>query len=165
MKFELDHLIEEYDHLETLLQDGSIYSDPKRLKETMQKKKTLERTVELYREYKSVNANIDAAKNILSTESDPDMIAMAKEELAGSETRLGPLEEELKIALIPKDKDDDKNIILEVRAGAGGDEAALFARELSNAYMNFAKEEGFTLEVLEENVGGVGGIKEMVVKI
>ncbi len=165
MKFELDHLVEEYASLEKKLQDGEIYSDPKLLKETMQKKKSLETTVGLYTTYKSQIQNLAEAKDILSNESDPEMIELARMQLAESEEKLPKLEEELKLALLPKDKNDDKNIILEVRAGAGGDEAALFARELSNAYMIYAKEAGFHLEILEENALDIGGIKEMVMKI
>jgi peptide chain release factor 1 len=165
MKFELDHLVDDFHALETKLQDGAIYSDPKLLKETMQKKKTLEKTVELYTQYKSLIQNLAEAKEILATEKDSDMIELAKMQLTESESQLPDLEEALKLALLPKDKNDDKNIILEVRAGAGGDEAALFGRELANAYMLYAKEVGFSTEVLEENSADVGGIKEMIVKI
>lgn len=165
MKFQLDQLVEDYRALEKSLEDGSIYSDPKRLKETMQKKKGMEKTVELYLEYKNVYGNYEEAKSILANEKDPDLIALAKEELSESEKRIPELEEALKIALIPKDKNDDKNIMIEVRAGAGGDEAALFGRELANAYMIYAKEEGFQVEVLDENAADTGGIKEMVIKI
>lgn len=165
MKFELDHLVEEYASIEKKLQEGEIYSDPKLLKETMQRKKSLENTVSLYTEYKVQVGNLAEAKDLLANEKDPEMLELAKMQLAESESRLPELEEALKIALLPKDKNDDKNIILEVRAGAGGDEAALFARELSNAYMNYARESGFQVEILEENALDIGGVKEMVMKI
>lgn len=165
MKFQLDNLVSEFHNLENELADGSIYSDPAKLKTIMRRKKSLEGTVVLYLEYKGIYSNLDEAKNILATEKDPDMITMAKEELAIAEKRIPELEEALKIALLPKDPNDDKNIILEVRAGAGGDEASLFARELANAYLNFAKEEGFSVEILDESEGSIGGIKEMVMKI
>ena len=116
MKFELDNLVTEYNNLETELANPEVYSDPKKLKELMQKKKNLEETVILYKEYKSVYMNFEEAKSLLKTESDPDMIAMAKEELETSESKITDFEEKLKIALIPKDKNDDKNIMLEVRA-------------------------------------------------
>ena len=141
MKFNLDNLVQEYTNLDHELENPEVYSDPKRLKELMQKKKSLELAVTLYREYKQLNDNYNEAKNILATEKDGDMIEMAKEEMASSETRILELEEELKIALLPKDLNDEKNLILEVRAGTGGDEAGLFARELTNAYILFAKEE------------------------
>ena len=141
MKFQLDNLISEYKSLEAELSAGEIYSDIARLKTVTRRKKTLEKTVNLYLEYKQTYANLDEAKEILANEKDPEMLTMAKEELAIAETKIPELEEALKIALLPKDLNDDKNIILEVRAGAGGDEASLFGRELANAYQNFAKEE------------------------
>lgn len=165
MKFELDHLVEEFAAIELRLQDGDIYSDPALLKETMLKKKSLEATVGLYSQYKSQVQNLAEAKDILSNEKDPDMIELAKMQVLESETKIPELEEALKLALLPKDKNDDKNIILEIRAGAGGDEAALFAREMSNAYAIYAKEAGFQVEVLDENALDMGGIKEIIYKI
>lgn len=93
------------------------------------------------------------------------MIAMAKEELVTSEEAVNTLEERLKIALLPKDPNDEKNLIFEVRAGTGGDEAALFARELANAYIAYAKEDGYTVEIIDEAENETGGIKEIVMKI
>ncbi len=165
MKFELDHLVQEYAALDLRLQDTAIYSDPKLLKETMQKKKSLEMSVTLYQSYRQLIQNINGAKELLATEKDPEMLEMAKAELSDSESKLPDLEESLKLALLPKDKNDDKNILLEVRAGAGGDEASLFARELANAYMLYAKEAGFSLEIMDENSADVGGIKEMIMRI
>lgn len=165
MKFNLDNLVAEYNNLESELANPEVYSDPKRLKDLMQKKKNLQKAVDLYLEYKQVFANFDEAKNMIATEKEDDMIAMAKEELASSEVRIDELEEELKIALLPKDPNDEKNLILEVRAGTGGDEAALFARELANAYLIFAKEEGFNVEIMDEAENESGGLKEIVVKI
>ena len=165
MKFELDHLVEDFHSIELKLQDQSIYSDPKLLKETMLKKKSLENTVQLYLQYKSQIQNLAEAKEILSTEKDPELIELAKMQLAEADVRIPELEGEIKLALLPKDPNDDKNIILEIRSGAGGDEAALFARELANAYEIFAKESGFQVEVLEENALDIGGIKEKIFKI
>ena len=116
----------------------------------MQRKKSLERPVELYRSYRSYLENLEEAKKMLSEEKDPEMLTFAKEELTKATAEIARLEEELKVALLPKDKNDEKNILFEIRAGAGGDEASLFARELSNA-----KEEGFNTEILEESEGGV----------
>ncbi len=121
----------------------------------MQRKKSLERPVELYRSYRSYLENLEEAKKMLSEEKDPEMLTFAKEELTKATAEIARLEEELKVALLPKDKNDEKNILFEIRAGAGGDEASLFARELSNAYLLFAKEEGFNTEILEESEGGV----------
>lgn len=165
MKFNLDNLVTEYTTLDHELENPEVYSDPKRLKELMQKKKSLELAVTLYREYKQLHENYDEAKNILATEKDADMIEMAKEEILTSETRIAELEEAIKIALLPKDPNDEKNLILEVRAGTGGDEAGLFARELANAYQLFAKEEGYTLEIIDQAENDGGGIKECIMKI
>ena len=165
MKFNLDNLVTEYENLDRDLANPEVYSDPKKLKDLMQKKKSLELSVTLYREYKQFHANIDEAKNMLATEKDSEMIAMAKEEMLSSEIKITELEEKLKIALLPKDPNDEKNLIFEVRAGTGGDEAALFARELANAYIIFTKAEGYSLEIIEEAENEAGGLKEIVMKI
>jgi peptide chain release factor 1 len=119
MKFELDNLVDEYNNLDIELANPDVYSDPKKLKELMQKKKNLEDTVILYKEYKNTYANYEDAKALLKTESDQEMIEMAKEELLSSEQKITDFEEKLRIMLIPKDKNDEKNIMLEVRAGTG----------------------------------------------
>jgi peptide chain release factor 1 len=165
MKFQLDNLITEYEALETELADPSIYSDVKRLKTTNQKKKNLEKTVELYKEYKLVYANYEEAKTLVVNEKDPEMLELMKMEIATAEKRIPELEEALKIALLPKDPNDEKNIILEVRAGAGGDEAGLFAWELAESYKNFAKTEGYALDVMSESYNDAGGYKEVIFKI
>lgn len=165
MKFELDNLVEEYNNLDKELANPEVYSDPKKLKELMQKKKNLEETVLLYKEYKNICANYEEAKNILKTESDPDMVEMAKEELASSELKIEEYEEKLRITLIPKDKNDEKNIMLEVRAGTGWEEAALFARELANAYMIYAKEQGFSIEIIDESLSENDWYKEVIMQV
>jgi len=165
MKFSLDNLITEYEALESELADPSIYSDLKRLKTTNQKKKNLEKTVALYKEYKQIYANYDEAKELVTNEKDPEMLEMMKGEIAEAEKKIPELEEALKIALLPKDPNDDKNIILEVRAGVGGDEAGLFALELAEAYKIFAKAEGYTLEVMSESWSDAGWYKEVIFKI
>lgn len=141
MKFSLDNIITEYESLETELTDPSIYSDLKRLKAVNQKKKSMEKTVELYREYKQLYANYEEIKGLVSNEKDPEMLEMMKAEIATADIRIPELEEEIKIALLPKDPNDEKNIMLEVRAGVGGDEAGLFAHELAEAYKIFARKE------------------------
>lgn len=165
MKFDLEHLENDFLSIESALGDPEVYWNPGKLKELMQRKKSLELPVELYRSYKKYLENLDEARKILSEEKDPEMLAFAKEELTKATWEIARLEEELKVALLPKDKNDEKNILFEIRAGAGGDEASLFARELANAYLLFAKEEGFNTEILEESEGGVWGIKEMIIKI
>lgn len=165
MKFQLDNLITEYEALEAELADPAIYSDLKRLKAVNQKKKSMEKTVELYREYKTLYANYDEVKTLVTNEKDPEMLELMKSEIADAEKKIPELEEALKIALLPKDPNDEKNIILEVRAGAGGDEAGLFAHELAEAYKIFAKAEGYSLEVLSESWNDAWGYKEGIFKI
>lgn len=162
MKFQLDNLITEYEHLEQELADPEIYSDIKRLKQVNQKKKHLEKTVELYRQYKLLYANYEEAKTLVVNEKDPEMLELMKAEIVDAEEKIPQFEEELKIALLPKDPNDDKNIILEIRAGAGGDEAGLFALELAEAYKNFARSEGYSVEPLSESWNDAGGYKEVI---
>jgi peptide chain release factor 1 len=119
MKFELDGLVIDLARIDNELADPSVYGDPSKLKELMQKKKSLEPTLVLYKEYKLCHENITEAKNILATESDQDMLDMAKSEIISSEKRITELEELLKVALLPKDPNDDRNVIVEVRAGTG----------------------------------------------
>lgn len=160
MKFQLDNIISEYESLEADLSDPAIYSDLSRLKHTTQKKKSLEKTVQLYREYKSLMSNYEEIKKLIGDEKDPEMLELMQGELEEAERKIPTLEEAIKIALLPKDPNDEKNIILEVRAGAGGDEAGLFAHELAEAYKAFAKKEGYSLELLSESWNDAGGYKE-----
>ena len=150
MKFNLENLVTEYARLEEILSDPEIFKDQKKLKETSQKKKSLEEAVTLYTEYKKLHASLDEAVQILYDEKmDEDMRDLAKMQKDESESAIEEMEEKLKIALLPKDPNDDRSIIVQVRAGAGGEEAALFAGELSRAYMVFAEQEGFKVEVTE----------------
>jgi peptide chain release factor 1 len=165
MKFELDSLLDEYARYEHELTDPEVYSDPARLKDLMKKKKRLQKVVDLYLEYKTAHKNLAESKEIFATESDAEMLELARDESNSLAKRIEELEEEIKIALLPKDENDDKNIILEVRAGAGGEEAALFARELFEAYVIFAKAEGYSVEILDESESESSGYKEVVAKI
>ncbi len=165
MKFSLDNLITDYEALESELASPDIYSDLKRLKEANQKKKSLEKTVDLYREYKLLYANYDELKTLVTDEKDPEMLEMMKSEITSADKRIPELEEAIKIALLPKDPNDEKNIILEVRAGVWGDEAGIFAHQLAEAYKVFARKEGYTLEVMSETWNDAGGYKEWIFKI
>lgn len=165
MKFSLDNLITEYESLEAELADPAIYSDVKKLKTVNQKKKSLEKTVILYREYKRIYENYEEAKTLVTDEKDAEMLEMMKLEIAEAEKKIPELEEALKLALLPKDPNDDKNIILEVRAGVWGDEAGIFAHELAEAYKIFAKKEWYSLEVMSEVWNDAWGYKEGIFKI
>ena len=141
MKFNLDNLVAEFSELENKLADPDIFKDQKKVREVATRKKNIEEAVNLYKEYKAINEALVENKDMLSAEKDEEMKEMLKEEIKDIEIKIPEMEEILKIALLPKDPNDDKNIIVEVRAGAGGDEAALFAGELSRGYLMFAESE------------------------
>jgi peptide chain release factor 1 len=131
MKFSLDNIITEYESLETELTDPSIYSDLKRLKAVNQKKKSMEKTVELYREYKQLYANYEEIKGLVSNEKDPEMLEMMKSEIATADIRIPELEEEIKIALPSKRSKWWKKYYARSQGGGRWDEAGLFAHELA----------------------------------
>lgn len=165
MKFDLSNLVEESKSIEALLAEGSIFSDQKKMKATMIRKKFLDTVVNLYTDYKKALHDLDEGKNILQTESDEELREMAKAEVASLEEKIPVLEEKIKIALIPPDPNDEKNVIIEVRAGAGGDEAGLFGAELAECYKLFAAKHKFQVEILSESFNDAGGIKEIIMKI
>ncbi|MDD4151486.1 MAG: peptide chain release factor 1 [Candidatus Gracilibacteria bacterium] len=165
MKFNLDALVVEYENLETQLSDPSIFSDQKKVKEVSSRKKAISEAVNLYKEYKQAHVSLDEAKMILDTESDEEMRELAKMEREEAESKIEDLEQKIKISLLPKDEDDDKNIIVEVKAGTGGEEAALFAGELARAYLVFAEAEGFKTEIVEQSESENGGYRELVFEV
>ena len=118
--------------------------------------------VEKYREYKDLKKGIAESRALLTDEKDPEMRAYAEEELASLEGRVGTVEEELKLLLLPKDPNDEKDVILEIRAGTGGDEATLFADEMFRMYSRFAETQGWKVEVLSTSESSVGGLKEVI---
>lgn len=138
MKFDLTNLVDESKNIESVLAEGSIFSDQKKLKETMIRKKFLDAIVGLYQEYLKSNHDLEESKKILQAESNEELREMAKMEISSLTERIPELEEKIKIALIPPDPNDEKNVMIEVRAGAGGDEAGLFGAELVECYRLFA---------------------------
>lgn len=155
---DLEHKYEDIVHELSL--EGAA-NDTKRFTELCKRQGELEPIVSTYSKYKQ-NKDLEAESlEILSTEKDPDMIAMAKEELSTARANMTELENELKILLIPKDPNDDKNIIVEIRAGAGGEEAALFANSLYRMYSHFAEKKGWQTELLSFDDTGIGGMKEV----
>ncbi|QHA38015.1 peptide chain release factor 1 [Rossellomorea marisflavi] len=154
-----------YDKLNELLSDPEIVNDPKKLREYSKEQSDIQATVEAYREYKELNQQYKDAKAMLDDKLDADMREMVKEEVSELEEQITALEERLKILLIPKDPNDDKNVIMEVRGAAGGDEAALFAGDLYRMYSRFAESQGWKIEVMEANSTGVGGYKEIIFMI
>jgi peptide chain release factor 1 len=165
MKFNLDNLVAEYEELEKKLSDPEIFKDQKKIRKVSTRKKSIEWAVNLYKEYKTVNEALVENKEMLSWEKDEEMREMLKEEIKELEVKIPEMEEKLKIELLPKDPNDDKNIMVEVRAGTGWDEAALFAGELARAYITFAELEWYKVEIVEENIPETGWVKEMIFEV
>ena len=154
-----------YDKLTELLSDPEVISDTKKLREYSKEQSDMQETVEAYREYKQVKEQMDDAKAMLEDKLDADMREMVKEEISELEEQEETLSERLRILLLPKDPNDDKNVIMEIRGAAGGDEAALFAGDLYRMYSRFAEAQGWKTEVMEANSTGVGGYKEIIFMI
>ena len=152
----LDQLEARYEDLGNQLADPTIVTDQKRFQTTAKAHRDLEPTVEKFREYRSIKTAIADAKVMLA-ETDPDIRAMAQDELLALEPRLTQIEEDLKVLLLPKDPNDDKNIIIELRAGTGGDEAAIFVSEMFRMYLRFAEQHKWKVEVLSSSETGIGG--------
>ena len=154
----LEDVEKKYEDLTQKISDPEIISAQNEWKNYMKEHADLEPIVMKYREYKKVKAQLEDAKEMLS---DPDLKDLAEMELLEAKEKLPKLEEELKILLIPKDPDDDKDIICEIRAGTGGDEAALFAGTLFRMFSMYAERKHWKLEILNENETGLGGYKEI----
>lgn len=150
-----------YNDITAELSSGSLSGDTARLTQLLKEQGELEPIINTYTQYRSCKASEEEFRLIISQESDPELIDMAKDELAESVKRKDELEQELKILLLPKDPLDDKNIIFEIRAGAGGDEAALFAGNLFRMYTRFAERRGWKTELLSLDETGIGGVKEV----
>lgn len=149
----LDKLLQieqNYNDIQQQLMDPETLSDQKKLIELNKKSQGLQESYDLFQIYKKYTGQKKEAEEILANESDPDMVEMAKDQLNEANDQIAALEEKLKIALLPKDPNDDKNIFLEIRPAAGGDEAGLFAAELLKAYMLFAQKKGRKTEVIEQ---------------
>ena len=163
---QLQAVEDRYEELGELLSDPDVVSDTKRFMALSKEEASTRETVTVYREYKQILQNIeDAEEMIKDAGGDPELEEMAKEELKDSKASKEEYEEKLKILLLPKDPNDDKNIILEIRGAAGGDEAALFASDLLQMYQKYAENQGWKFDVMEASYNGVGGIKEVVVMV
>lgn len=162
----LQMLADRYEELGGLLSDPDVIADTKRFTKLSKEMADLKETVEKYDRYKKVVQQIKDDEEMLDAGmDDEEMTAMVKEELAASKEEKEQLEDEIKILLIPKDPNDDKNIIMEIRGAAGGDEAALFAGDLFNMYQKYAESQGWKTEVMEASITGIGGYKEVIMMI
>lgn len=161
----LDEVESRYEQVNLSLQRPDVANDQKKYRGLMKELADLEKVVVLYRDFKIKTKALKENKELLTAESDNEMKELIREELRELETAIPELEAKLKLALIPKDPNDDKNIILEIRAGAGGDEASLFADELFRAYAHFAGKQGWKTEMMSYSPGNVGGAKEVIASI
>ena len=161
----LQKIEDEYVELETNLANPEIIQNQAQYTKLSRRHKELSNVVALFREYKKADSDHKEAVELLKTEKDSEMQAYAKEQQQEASVKMEELEEKIKIELLPKDTDDIKNCIIEIRAGAGGEEAALFGAELSRAYMRFAENHNFKVELVNKSEAAAGGIKEMIFKM
>ena len=158
----LDQLEARYEELNRALASPEIISDSAKYQKTAKAHSEITPVVEKYREYKDLKRGIAESRALIAEEKDAEMRAYAQEELDKLESRLSQVEQDLKVLLIPKDPNDEKDIILEIRAGTGGDEATLFAAEMFRMYSRYAETKGWKVEVLSTSESSVGGLKEVI---
>ena len=161
----LEDIKTKWETLGEQLNDPEIIGDMKRFVKINKDYKDLEPIVAAFKEYKNLLANIEEAREILKNEKDDDMREMAQEELEASEQRRDVIEEDIRLMLIPKDPTDDKNAVMEIRAGSGGDEASIFAGDLYRMYIRYCETKGWKIELVEMNEGTAGGFKEVVFNV
>ena len=164
MFHKLDAVIERFTELNEKLSDPSIYDRQEEFKRISSERATLEEVVDKYKVYKETLQNLEDAKDILKNEKDSELREMAKEELSESEASILTLTEDLKILLLPKDPLDDKNVMVEIRAGAGGDEASIFVGDVYRMYQNYLRGLGFKNELISISEGDEG-IKEVIFSV
>lgn len=161
----LEGLVARFEEVSTLITDPNVIADQQRYVRLTKEYKDLEDLMAARKEYSDLLSNLNESKNMLLTEQDPDLKEMAREEVAACEKHIPELEEAIKLMLVPKDPEDSKNAILEIRGGTGGDEAALFAGDLFRMYVKYCESKGWKIEVSSASEGAAGGFKEIVCSI
>ena len=161
----LKNIEERYDEISGLLADPAVISDNEKYRSLMKEQSGIEEVVEEYRKYKRLDEELKGAKEMVSMADDKELLEMAKEEEKMLSGEVSELTEKLKLLLVPKDPNDDKNAVLEIRAGTGGDEAALFGMDLLRMYTRFTERQGFKMDYLSSNYTEKGGVKEVVISI
>jgi len=161
----LEDLLVRYDDIMKALADPEIINDQDKYRKLMKEQSDLTPIVEAYREYKKCRQNEADSLEMLESENDEEMRELLKEELSDSKNRIDELEQELRVLLLPQDPNDEKNVVVEIRAGAGGDEAALFAAEIYRMYVRFAERNRWKTEMVSFNENGIGGFKEVIFMI
>lgn len=155
----------EYEELQKKISQPDIFNDQSEYKQCMKRLKSLEPTYNLAVEYAKVISDINGSEEILNTEKDDELIAMAKDELDEAKDKKEELEEKIKVALLPKDPNDANDCIVEIRAGTGGEEASLFASELARMYFRYAENTGFKTELISKSESDTGGVKEIIFRV
>ena len=161
----LDGIEARFEEVSLLITDPAVIGDMKRFVKLTKEYKDLEKLTAVTNKYKKMLADIDEAKEVLESESDPDLRELAKEDLEANTSALPALEEEIKLLLIPEDPEDSKNVILEIRGGTGGDEAAIFAGDLFRMYAKYCESKGWKMEVMSYSEGAAGGYKEIICSV
>ena len=161
----LDGILERFDEILEMLNDPSVANDQNNFRKLMKEQSDLAPIVEAYKTYKQAKQDVEDSLLILEEENDEDMRELAKEELNEAKAKVEEMEQQLKILLLPKDENDDKNVVVEIRGGAGGDEAALFAAEIYRMYVHYADSRRWKTEMISLNENGIGGFKEVVFMI
>ncbi|MDZ7289886.1 MAG: peptide chain release factor 1 [candidate division KSB1 bacterium] len=161
----LENLERRYEEVSSLLANPEVAANPKRLRDLAKEHSDLEEIVAKYREYKAITKSIADDKAIVNDTKDRELREIAQAELEELMPKAARLEEELKMLLVPKDPNDSKNVIMEIRAGTGGDEAGLFAGDLFRMYSRFAERQGWQMEVMSSNPQGIGGFKEIIFQV
>ena len=161
----LEQLERRYDELERAMADPEVTADYNRLREHTQERAGIAEVVETYRQSKSVGKELQDTRSLLEEETDEEMRALAHQEIARLEARESELQEKLRLLLVPKDPNDERNVIVEIRAGTGGEEAALFAADLYRMYARYAEAQGWKTELLSSNSTGIGGFKEVIFEV
>jgi len=157
----LEDILIHFEELQAELSSPYVTEDPARFRKLMKEQADLTPLVDAYSEYKAAKQDVEDSLLLLEEESDEEMRELAKEELSDAKKRIEDLEHQIKILLLPKDPNDDKNVIVEIRAGAGGDEAALFASELYRMYVHYAESQHWKVELINVSESGIGGMKEV----
>ncbi|HEY2932024.1 MAG TPA: peptide chain release factor 1 [Acidobacteriota bacterium] len=161
----LEEIRKKHEELSRQLSDPAVVSDPEKYQKLMKSFRESEEIVEKHDQYRGLEAGVRETRDLIAQENDPEMLALAKEELSSLEQQLERCSEELKQLLIPRDPNDAKNVILEIRAGTGGDEASLFAQEVFRMYSRYAERQRWKVDVLSSHFSGVGGLKEVIAMI
>ena len=162
---QLSRVEERFEELDRLMADPEVLSDYARVLELAQERHSLEELVGAFREYQDLQHQLADNRALLAENEDPELVELAEMEIAEFTEREAQLEDEMRRMLLPKDPNDDKNVIVEIRAGAGGDEAGLFAAELLRMYMRWAEDHKFKTEIMSANETGLGGIKEAILEV